>query len=153
MSVTNYTNARKNLKVLIEQVNANSDPVIITTKDNNNAVLISEAEYNKFVETIYLLQNPANAKHLARSMEQLEQCYLQIGGMMILFLSIIIMIASITILVLNVFIEIEDKRKLKLINLIFGGILVLFAIFNLIQVIQIIILAVSISPSIYLGEI
>ncbi|SOC42288.1 type II toxin-antitoxin system Phd/YefM family antitoxin [Salinicoccus kekensis] len=73
MSVTTYSNARKNFKALIEQVNADSDAITITTKDNNNAVLISEAEYNKFVETIYLLQNPANAKHLAKSMEQLEQ--------------------------------------------------------------------------------
>lgn len=73
MSVTTYSNARKNFKALIEQVNEDSDAITITTKDNNNAVLISEAEYNKFVETIYLLQNPANAKHLAKSMEQLEQ--------------------------------------------------------------------------------
>lgn len=73
MSVTTYSNARKNFKALIEQVNEDSDAITITTKDNNNAVLISEAEYNKFVETIYLLQNPANAKHLAKSIDQLEQ--------------------------------------------------------------------------------
>lgn len=72
MSVTTYSDARKNFKAMIEQVNEDSDAITITTKDNN-AVLISEAEYNKFVETIYLLQNPANVRHLAKSIEQLEK--------------------------------------------------------------------------------
>ncbi|MBC2262513.1 type II toxin-antitoxin system Phd/YefM family antitoxin [Listeria sp. FSL L7-0091] len=72
MSVTTYSNARKNFKSLIKQVNEDNDAVTITTKENKNAVLISESEYNKYMETIYLLQNPANAKRLNESMEQLE---------------------------------------------------------------------------------
>ncbi|MBC1923025.1 type II toxin-antitoxin system Phd/YefM family antitoxin [Listeria grayi] len=73
MSVTTYSNARKNFKSLIKQVNEDNDAVTITTKENENAVLISESEYNKYIETIYLLQNPANAKHLNESIEQLEK--------------------------------------------------------------------------------
>lgn len=73
MSVTTYSNARKNFKSLIKQVNEDNDAITITTKENENAVLISESEYNKYIETIYLLQNPANAKWLNESMEQLEK--------------------------------------------------------------------------------
>ena len=71
MTVINYSNARKNLKKLIDKVNDNQEAVTITTK-NNNAVLISEDEYNQYQETVYLLSNPANAKHLTESIEQLQ---------------------------------------------------------------------------------
>lgn len=71
MTVTNYSNARKNFKELIDKVNDNQEAVTITTK-NNNAVLISEDEYNQYQETVYLLRNPANAKHLTESIEQLQ---------------------------------------------------------------------------------
>lgn len=71
MTVTNYSNARKNFKELIDKVNDNQEAVTITTK-NNNAVLISEDEYNQYQETVYLLSNPANAKHLTESIEQLQ---------------------------------------------------------------------------------
>jgi len=69
--ITNYSNARKNFKELINKVNDNREAVIITSK-TNNAVLVSEEEYNQYKETAYLLNNPKNAKHLAESIEQLE---------------------------------------------------------------------------------
>lgn len=72
MAVTNYSNARKNFKQLIDQVNDNQEAITITTK-NNNAVLISESEYEQYKETIYLLSNPANARHLTESIDQLQQ--------------------------------------------------------------------------------
>jgi len=71
MIVTNYSDARKNFKELIDKVNDNQEAVTITTK-NNNAVLMSEDEYNQYQETVYLLSNPANAKHLTESIEQLQ---------------------------------------------------------------------------------
>lgn len=72
MSITNYSNARKNFKELIDKVNDDQEAITITTK-NNNAVLISESEYKQYKETIYLLNNPANAKRLAESIDQLEK--------------------------------------------------------------------------------
>lgn len=71
MTITNYSNARKHFKELIDQVNDHQEAVTITTK-TNNAVLISEAEYNQYKETVYLLTNPANAKRLTESIEQLQ---------------------------------------------------------------------------------
>jgi len=72
MTVTNYSNARKNFKELIDKVNDDQEAITITSK-TNNAVLISEAEYKQYKETIYLLNNPANAKHLAESIDQLQK--------------------------------------------------------------------------------
>ncbi|MDZ5782398.1 type II toxin-antitoxin system Phd/YefM family antitoxin [Marinococcus luteus] len=72
MTVMNYSNARKNFKGLIDKVNDDKEAITITTKDHN-AVLISEDEYNQYLETIYLLNNPSNAKHLSESINQLNQ--------------------------------------------------------------------------------
>ncbi|MFC3899584.1 type II toxin-antitoxin system Phd/YefM family antitoxin [Aliicoccus persicus] len=75
MSVISYSNARKNFRAIIDKVNEDSDPVIITTKDEKNAVLISEADYNAIVETLYLTSTAANAKYLSQSISQLEDGY------------------------------------------------------------------------------
>jgi antitoxin YefM len=45
--------AREKLFPLIEQVNQDLKPVLITSK-NGNAVLISESEYESIIETNYL---------------------------------------------------------------------------------------------------
>ncbi|PRO66084.1 type II toxin-antitoxin system Phd/YefM family antitoxin [Alkalicoccus urumqiensis] len=71
MSVMNYSNARKNFKQLIEKVNDDKEAITITTKERN-AVLISEEEYNQYMETIYLISNPSNADRLSESIQQLN---------------------------------------------------------------------------------
>lgn len=73
MSVITYSNARENFRTIIDKVNEDSEPYIITTKDNINAVLISESDYNSMMETLYLLSNPSNAKHLTESIHQVNQ--------------------------------------------------------------------------------
>ena len=71
--VKNDLNVRQNLKTLIKQVNDNSDIVTITSTDNKNVVMISESDYYSMIETMYLQQNPNNAKHLAQSITDLER--------------------------------------------------------------------------------
>lgn len=73
MTVTTYSNARRNFKTLIEQVNDNSEAVIVTTKNEKNAVILSEEDYNSIMETLYLQQSPANAKRLNNSISNLER--------------------------------------------------------------------------------
>ncbi|MEM5398170.1 type II toxin-antitoxin system Phd/YefM family antitoxin [Staphylococcus gallinarum] len=72
MTVLTYSNARKNFRKLIDKVNDDSDTVTITT-NGRNAVLMSENDYNLIMETLYLQQSPANAKHLAQSMAEAER--------------------------------------------------------------------------------
>ncbi|MBL3398722.1 type II toxin-antitoxin system Phd/YefM family antitoxin [Staphylococcus pasteuri] len=72
MTVVSYSYARKNFRSLINKVNTDLDFVTITTNEHN-AVLISENNYNAIMETLYLQQSPANAKHLAKSIADLER--------------------------------------------------------------------------------
>ena len=54
MTVETYSNARKNFRSLIKQVNENSEAVTITTNEEN-AVLMSETDYNAINNGNYLL--------------------------------------------------------------------------------------------------
>lgn len=47
MQAINYTNARNNLKRLIDEVCDNHEEVIITTKNDKSVVMISLDEYNQ----------------------------------------------------------------------------------------------------------
>lgn len=64
--VITASEARAQLFPLIEQVNNDSTPVIITSK-KGNAVLVSESEWESILETVYLLRTPTNRERLARS--------------------------------------------------------------------------------------
>ena len=61
--------ARKNLLKLIEKVNLDNKPIVITS-DRGNAVIISERFFNSIKETSYLLSTAANRKSLEKSFEQ-----------------------------------------------------------------------------------
>ena len=54
MAVTNISVLRKNLFSSIENVIEYNDSITVSTK-NGNAVIISEAEYNAMLETIFLV--------------------------------------------------------------------------------------------------
>ena len=71
MAIT-ATEARARLFPLIEQVNTDLKPIVITSK-NGNAVLIAESEYEAILETEYLLSSPANRKHLLDSIAQADR--------------------------------------------------------------------------------
>ena len=71
MAIT-ASEARATLFPLIEKVNTDMAPVIITSK-SGNAVLISESEYESMLEMQYLLSTPANRAWLLKSMEQAER--------------------------------------------------------------------------------
>ena len=64
--VITASEARAQLFPLIEQVNNDSMPVIITSK-KGNAVLVSESEWESMLETMYVLRTPANRERLAKS--------------------------------------------------------------------------------------
>ena len=54
MSITNISVLRKNLFSTFDNVIDYNDSVTVSTK-KGNAVILSEAEYNAMLETIYLL--------------------------------------------------------------------------------------------------
>lgn len=65
MASTNATNARKNLFRLMEQVNENHEPVLITGK-KASAVLVSESDWQAIEETLYLNAIPGMAGSIRR---------------------------------------------------------------------------------------
>jgi antitoxin YefM len=70
MRVVNFSEARNHLKHVVDQVVADSDVTIISRRDAMDAVLMSLDTFNSLMETVHLLKTPANAVHLAESIEQ-----------------------------------------------------------------------------------
>jgi antitoxin YefM len=73
MRVINFSEARSNLKTVINQVIDDADYTVISRRDAPDAVLMSLDTFNSMMETVHLLKSPANAAHLARSIEQYRQ--------------------------------------------------------------------------------
>ncbi|SUO96702.1 type II toxin-antitoxin system Phd/YefM family antitoxin [Suttonella ornithocola] len=70
MQTISYTEARNNLKTLLDQVSEDVSPIIITRRNDDDAVVMSLDYYNGLMETIHLMRSPANVEHLNRSIEQ-----------------------------------------------------------------------------------
>lgn len=70
MKIVNFSEARNNLKSVLDQVINDADYTIITRRDSEDAVVMSLETFNSYMETFYLLRSPANAAHLTKSIEQ-----------------------------------------------------------------------------------
>ena len=73
MQAVFYSQARNNLRTLIDKVCDDFDEYIITTKDNKSAVLISYDEYSAMKETMYLLSSKNNRDRLLDAVDQIEK--------------------------------------------------------------------------------
>ena len=67
-----FSDARANLKQVIDNVVDDVDVTLITRRDAPNAVVMSQEHYDSLMETVYLLRSPANVAHLERSIKQLR---------------------------------------------------------------------------------
>ncbi|KRK89402.1 type II toxin-antitoxin system Phd/YefM family antitoxin [Lentilactobacillus sunkii] len=72
IKATTTRDIRKNFKQYADDVADYDDAVIVTRPDNKNVVMISEAEYNSWQETNYLLKTDANRKAIRESLSQLD---------------------------------------------------------------------------------
>jgi len=70
MRVINFSEARNNLKTVLDQVIDDADYTVVTRRGSENAVIMSLKTFNSFMETFHLLKSPANAEHLAKSIAQ-----------------------------------------------------------------------------------
>jgi len=73
MQAVVYSNARNNLRSLINKVCDDFDEFIISTKDNKTAVLMSYDEYASMKETLYLMSSKTNRERLDSAIEQIEK--------------------------------------------------------------------------------
>lgn len=72
MRVVSFTEARNNLKTVLDSVVNDVNTTVITRRDSEDAVVMSLDYYNSLMETVHLLRSPANAAHLNRSIEQFK---------------------------------------------------------------------------------
>jgi len=70
MRVINFSDARNQLKSVLDQVVDDSDYTVITRRDADDAVVMSFDQFNGLMETVHLLKSPANAAHLSKSIQQ-----------------------------------------------------------------------------------
>jgi antitoxin YefM len=72
MDVVSYTEARANLKRVMDNVVDDRAPTIIARRNGRSVVMISLDDWNAREETDYLLSNPANAENLMASIAELD---------------------------------------------------------------------------------
>ena len=73
MQIVNFSDARNNLKGLIDRVVDDADYTVIARRDAPNAVIVSQEYFDSMMETMHLLKAPANAAHLQKSIAQHQQ--------------------------------------------------------------------------------
>jgi antitoxin YefM len=73
MRTISFSDARSNLKQVLDRVVEDADATIITRRDAEDVVVISLDTWNSWQETEYLLSSPANARRLAQSLAELNE--------------------------------------------------------------------------------
>jgi antitoxin YefM len=72
MDVLTYSDARSNLKEVMDRVVRDRTPVVVTRQKAEAVVMISLSDWNAMEETLHLLSTTANAERLRASVRQLE---------------------------------------------------------------------------------
>ena len=72
MRIISFTDARNSLKTVLDNVVNDVDCTVITRRDAEDAVVMSLDYYTSLMETVHLLKSPANAAHLAKSINQYQ---------------------------------------------------------------------------------
>ena len=72
MDVVSYSEARANLKDVMDRVVADKTEIIVTRQKAEAVVMVSLSEWNSMVETAHLLSSPVNAERLRRSIDQMK---------------------------------------------------------------------------------
>ena len=73
MKTLSSTALRANLSAVMDQVNADHEPVIVTRSNGRAAVLMSLDDFASYEETRYLAVSPANRKRLLEAIAELEK--------------------------------------------------------------------------------
>ena len=70
--VLNYTQARQNLKSVMDTVIEDRMTVVITRKAGEPVVMMAKSEHDSMMETYHLLRVPRNAERLRQSIAEVE---------------------------------------------------------------------------------
>ena len=72
MEVMTYSDARAQLKGVMDRAIADGQEVVVTRKKGEAVVVVSLDAWNSINETLHLLSNPANAERLRHSIAELD---------------------------------------------------------------------------------
>ena len=73
MGHVSYTELRSKLAKYMDEVCDSHTPLHVTRQNARSVVMVSEDEYNGIMETLHLLQSPANAARLVSSIEDADK--------------------------------------------------------------------------------
>ncbi len=68
-----YTNARNDLSNILNQVCTDHKPILVTRREGQNTVIISEEDWNAIQETLYLMSSPKDWKDISEKVN-IEDC-------------------------------------------------------------------------------
>lgn len=73
MTHISYTELRQNLSRYLDKAIDAGAPIVVTRQDGKaNVVMVSEAEFAGWQETVHLLSSPKNAERLVSGMRQAD---------------------------------------------------------------------------------
>ena len=64
MKTMTYTESRARYAEVLDQAVNDREEIVITRQGHESVVIIALDEYESLMETVYLMQSPANARHL-----------------------------------------------------------------------------------------
>lgn len=70
MQAISYSEARHDLKNVMDNACSNHEPILITRRKGESVVLVSLEDYESIMESEYLLSSPVNASRLMQSLQE-----------------------------------------------------------------------------------
>ncbi|MET1111428.1 MAG: type II toxin-antitoxin system prevent-host-death family antitoxin [Allosphingosinicella sp.] len=73
MDIVTFSEARANLKAVMDRACADRAPIVVKrARGQENVVIVAESEWEGLQETLHLLASPANAKRLMEGIARLD---------------------------------------------------------------------------------
>ncbi|MBB3192165.1 type II toxin-antitoxin system Phd/YefM family antitoxin [Halomonas cerina] len=73
METISYSNFRSHLAKVLDKVNDDHVPVLITRQNGKPAIVMSVEDFKSYEETAYLMASPRNAERLHQAIAEVEQ--------------------------------------------------------------------------------
>jgi antitoxin YefM len=73
MDIVTFTDARANLKAVMDKVAADKSPVVIHRRDAEDMVMVAKSEWEGLQETLHLLASPRNAARLLDAINEAKR--------------------------------------------------------------------------------
>ena len=72
MDVLTFSDARANLKTVMDRVTRDREEVVVARRNGGSVVVVSLETWNAVIDTLHLLSTPENASALRRSIAELD---------------------------------------------------------------------------------